>query len=153
LERGSVSITIPADGETLAFALLSLDNGETITLQATALITPNTKVEDILFTSNSASYNYSVEANGTLPAITNVQLNGLEGAIRLGKHTNRVPFTPITSTYTCIECGTHPVLNNTVEQSFNILSFTDALGNGSFETQVTLNSTIFMGCGHTILLY
>lgn len=93
-ERGSLGLTIPADGETLASALLSLDNGETIMLQATTPIVPDTKVIEVLFTSNIASFNYGVEANGTLPTITNVQMNGLEGAIRIGKHTNRAPVTP-----------------------------------------------------------
>ena len=95
------------------------------------------------------TFNFSVKNDGSKPVVSEIQFNGLESDILVGKHTSRAPVIPIPGTFSCTICGTpqHPTLDNSGTQTFNLLMFSDPDGNSSFQTQVTLGMTIFNGIG------
>ena len=146
-ERGSMEITIPADDGRVPQVILSFSSGTEVILEASSDILYNASISNLVFESDQTSLEFSVEANGSSPKITNIILNNKEGSALVGKHTNRAPVIPIPGTYLCTDCGTHPVLDNTVEQSFNILAFVDIDGTTTFDTEVTLGTTVFAGTG------
>lgn len=145
--RGNLQISIPVNNETLPKVVLSTSNGDYFEFTALTSVVKGEKVENLVFASDIASFHYSVEADGTNPLAEDLIYDGEEGSIVLGKHTNLAPVTPIVGTYNCIECGTHPILNNSVTQTFNMLSFSNDSGESSIVNQVTLGGNVFMGMG------
>lgn len=146
-QRGSIVVTIPADEITKPSATLEFASGENVTIESNQTVTSQSKIVDLPFSLNGTALYFSVEGNGTTPKITNVILNNQEGSMLIKKHTTRAPVVPIPGTYICDDCGTHPVLNNTTTQTFNLLMFTAPDGDSSFETEVTLGMNVFDGTG------
>lgn len=159
-KRGSIQITIPISDETLATARLNLSSGDEYRLSATETIIPETDITNLIFESdNNVSFSFSVAANGEHPEIRDVLLNEKEGDILIRKHSNRVPVYPIVGTYVCEECGTHPTLNNSITQTFNIIRQEEMVnldarddlppppGPRSMAVQVALGNNVFMGTG------
>ncbi len=147
LERGSITVIIPADETRFPFAQLNFSSGDELILEATQTILFNTAINNLLFESDNTSLYFSVAADGKTPEITNIFLNDKEGSMLIRKHTTRAPVAPIPGTYMCDECGTHPVLDNSTTQTFNILMFTTPDGDSAFDTEVALGMTVFNGAG------
>jgi len=153
-QRGIIEINIPDANtptfglnDSYPFAVLTLTNGEQIIARSSTLVTQGTSIKNLLFSSSKFKFNFSVESNGKSPETSNVTLQGIESDILIAKHTNRAPVIPIPGTYTCTDCGTHPTLNNTIDQTFSILTSTDPDGNSSITTQSLLGTTAFSGIG------
>ena len=147
-QRGSIEVRIPADELTLPSATLKLSNGTNITLEASQVVFKDVVVTNLIFNADvAASFVFSVSPSGKNPVIQNVILNDTEGAILIRKHTTRAPVVPIPGTYVCTDCGTHPTLNNSIPQTFNLLMFTTPSGDSTFDTEVTLGMNVFTGTG------
>jgi len=147
-QRGSIEVRIPADEVSRPTAFLELSSGVSITLEGSEVVFKNTGIANLIFNADIAtSFVFSVTATGKNPTIQNVVLNDIEGAMLIRKHTTRAPVVPIPGTYVCTDCGTHPVLNNSVTQTFNLLMFTTPDGDSTFDTEVTLGMNVFTGTG------
>lgn len=146
-QRGSVEVIIPVDNSRNASAVLSLASGEIISLLTNDLIQKGLPIENITFGSDTTGLTFSVNADGKNPKVTAVSLNNIEGSIRVRKHTARAPVVPIPGSYICTDCGTHPILNNSTTQTFNLLMFNAPDGDSSFDTQVTLGMNTYDGAG------
>lgn len=129
-ERGTLEISIPSSTQKIASfiddarpkAVLQLSSGKRLLAYAKNTIKENQNIENLVFTSPDFEFSFSVGANGQFPMITNVLLGQKESSVLIAKHTSRAPIFPIPGTYVCTDCGTHPTLNNTTQQTFNILS-------------------------------
>jgi len=153
-QRGTIEISIP-DASALTvnltdpypFAKLTLIDGQQFIARSSTPVVQGTAVKNLLFSSSIFKFNFSVDANGRSPQVSGVTFQGLESDIVAAKHTTRAPVIPIPGTYACTDCGTHPNLNNTITQTFSILTSTDPDGNSSFTTQTVLGSNVFSGVG------
>ena len=153
--RGVIEVQIPSTTTpTIGFiedtrpkAVLELTNGKHFVAYANTTIAENQNITDLLFSSNNFKLNFSALANGKYPQVTGVTLEDLPSDVLIAKHTNRAPVTPIPGTFVCIECGTHPVLDNSTTQTFNLLMFTTPDGGSTIDTQVTLGMNVFNATG------
>ncbi len=126
---------------------LTFENGEQIIAFAEKTLNAEEDIIDLRFEAGQLSLNFSVEADGKNPTIDDVVFNNNESAILIAKHTERAPVVPINGTYSCDECGSHPVLDNTITQTFNIMFVGSATGDDSVMTQAVLGGNTFNGIG------
>jgi len=153
-QRGIIEINIPDANtpifglnDSYPFAILTLTDGQQFIARSSTLITRGISIKDLLFFSSKFNFNFSVKADGENPEVSNVILQGQNSDVIAAKHTNRAPVIPIPGTYVCTDCGTHPNLNNTITQTFSILTSTNPSGNSSLTTQTMLGSDMFSGIG------
>ena len=156
-QQGTVRVSIPnVNTNTIGFtaspyprAEVILSSGVRFVARSSTPMNETTAIDHMAFVGNDFKFHFSVDADGSNPRVSDVQLNGQQSDIMVGKHSNRAPVIPIPGTFACTSCGTpaHPALDNSGTQTFNLLSFTDPDGNASFMTQSVLGSNAFSGTG------
>lgn len=147
--RAKVTISVPSNSRTSEIkfpkAIMELSNGEVFILKAEENASLGNQTH-LFFTSVDASFEFSVNADGSNPLVENVYFKELESDIVVLKETSLAPVTPLTGTFECGSCNGHPVLGTGTAQTFNFL-FTPADEAGTIVTQMTLGSTIYSGIG------
>lgn len=151
--RATIAITIPNANtiydvkDAYPTAIVRFENGKTLTLKAQKLQYAYTETE-ITFALHGFSFDFYVDAGGENETVTNAVFNNRNAAVLVAKSTQRAPVLPVTGTYVCTDCGTHPILGSGVEQTFNNLIITpvDAT-TASFMPQIVLGGTSYSGTG------
>lgn len=148
--RATVEIIIPNSSSVTddvvnqPTAILTLVDGTTVTATAQPDTADNVEIENLRFSSNELSFQFSVNLDGTNAEISNVLFNQEDAAILVTKHSNRAPITPVTGTYVCTECQGHPYLNTNFQQSWNVIIDENT---GVMMSQVAFGPYVFNGVG------
>lgn len=152
--RATVEITIPFVANTpeskksFATAKLTFNTGEVKFATASTIVLEGEQIENLAFSTQNLSFNFTVNNNGTEPTVSNVVYNSLQSSVLIAKDSERAPVSPILGSFTCTDCGTHPTMNSGITQTFNILSVADnGDGTADLSTQIMLNETAFTGDG------
>ena len=143
-ERGIIEIQILNDVP--AKGTLTLTSGRTYNLVSDAVYTESQIITNLRLASELTKdvvLNFSVDADGNNPVFSNILLNGSESSILVAKETSRAPVVPITGTYLCLACGTHPTLGTGATQTFNMVYTGDGSGTDTIMTEITLDSTTY----------
>ena len=130
-----------------ATAQLTFEDGTIVTATATKSIEIGETIVDLGFASTELSFLFSVESDGSNPTITNVVYNNRPSDILIAKHTTRDPVVPILGTFVCTVCNSHPNVNNTNEQTFNINITNPGAPTSEIQTQAIVSGVIFSGIG------
>ncbi|MGB0789069.1 MAG: hypothetical protein ACPGQR_05995 [Marinirhabdus sp.] len=161
--RGTIEVIFPPEGATATvayeepYAVLTLHTGEQYTAftENTAEVSIGA-VENLRFTSNDFSFDFSVEANGTDVSIDDVYFMERRSGIVAAKSTTRDPAMTLTGTYTCADdgdpsttedCMSHPFLENGAVQTFNILRIIDTDDADVIIAQMAFGSTVETSIG------
>lgn len=145
LTRGSVAITLSPTNE--GVAQITLSTGEVIELKSPAVkLTVDNKVNNLRFSSLglspiNVSLDFSVEANGANPVVSNVTFDTKESDILIAKNISRLPATPITGTYDCTNCAAAGV-GFPNGRTWNVMSI--GMGNNqSYAVQISYGGQIY----------
>jgi hypothetical protein len=144
-KRGIVEVKILYNAPSRA--TLTLSSGAIYNLQSTETVVFDQDVTNLRFVSIAdqalpVSFDFSVGSDGTGADITSTFFSGLDASILIAKETSRTPVVPITGTYLCTACGTHPSLG-TVVQTFNMVYTGDGSGGDTIMTEMTLGTTVY----------
>lgn len=145
--RGTVVINTTKDAAT---AVLTLNNGSKIRFTSKSTFTTSSKTETLEFNSNEGSFNFTVNANGTNPLISEVYLDATPGSIVVAKSTSTREVKSVTGTYGCDGCDGHPVLSDPDVQEtliWNLIFEADGFGEELVTSQVTFGTSLFISEG------
>lgn len=152
--RATVEITVPAvvsaaeSQSGYATAKLTFNTGAIVYATASKIVKAGEQIENLEFSTQNLSFNFTVNNDGTAPTVSNVVYNTLESSVLIAKDSQRAPVSPILGSFTCTDCGTHPTMNTGVTQTFNVLAVSDnGDGTADISTQVILNDIEFLGDG------
>jgi len=153
--RATVDIRIPIvseSGDTVENdgypeASIYLHTGEVHKVYASKKVFIGEQITELEFSSPNLSFLLSFSEYDVDPVIKDAQFNTIEASILIAKHTLLAPVTPITGTYSCINCNGHPNLDTGMTQTFNMM-FTVADGEGAMTTQTLLGTTEYIGIGY-----
>ncbi|MDT0645862.1 hypothetical protein RM545_04110 [Zunongwangia sp. F260] len=143
--RGSVAISIPFEGDPTSDVNLSTGN----IIRAAAIESSKSQEDEgLTFSSGDLSFDFNVDDDGTNPEVSNVTYNGKAGDMMVVKNTSKAHAVPVTGTYSCVDCDSHPDLGTGGTQTFNFLVLGDTDNSGDangdeIRTQVTLKNRVF----------
>ncbi|MGJ8593170.1 MAG: fibrobacter succinogenes major paralogous domain-containing protein [Aquaticitalea sp.] len=143
LTRGSVEVILTPANE--GIATITLSSGEQIELKSSRVkLTADNKINELRFSSEglnaiNVALEFSVDGNGTEPAISNVSFDNQASDILIAKNLSRAPLTPITGTYVrTAGTGGFP----TSAKTWNVMSIGEGSGQ-NFATQVFYAGRIY----------
>ena len=127
-KRGTIQMNV--DETDMATAILTLQNGETIELRSDApLFTENTNVHFHSTGAQDASWNFSSEADGSNPTVTDVRMENEDASVLMAIESAAAPVSPITGTYSCDNCSSIGVGFPNTNLTWNMMS----IGEGDSE--------------------
>lgn len=144
--RGVVEIQITDSNsvllsETVNKATITLQNGDIIYATSNVLLNNNEITSNLHFTSKNLSFDFSANANGNNPVVTNVIYKKNEADILLSKLTTKAPLTTFSGTYICSTCG------SSTPKTFNVIISGDGTGVQNYTTQMVYNTVSYSGIG------
>lgn len=152
-ERGIVEVTILDNAPSRA--TLTLVSGASFILISTTNATASQVVTNLHFTASpeaetatTVAFDFSVNDDGSDPRMNNITLGGNESSIIIAKETSRGPVNPVTGTYVCTTCGTHPTLGTTPE-TYNALFAVDGTGDDTMTTDITVGGSNYVSTSNT----
>ncbi len=155
LTRGSVVVILTPTNE--GVAQITLSTGEVVELKSLPVkMTADNTVSNLRFSSLGlssieAELNFSVEANGLNPMISDVSFDNKESDILIAKNLSRAPATAITGTYDCTNCAEVGV-GFPNGRTWNVMTM-GAGGNTTYAVQISYDGRVYNttanqgGCG------
>ena len=143
-ERGQVIVNIT---ETAARAEVILSDGQSLKFEAEKKAFSNFAEQSILFSGAAGTFQFQVEADGSNPVVSQVDLNNIAGNIVVAKSTSTTTIRSITGTYGCDDCDGHPVFSNPDMQEtlvWNLVFQGDGTGLDIVTAQVSAGTRTFV---------
>lgn len=141
-KRGIIAIQVMADQS--AYAKLVYANGSDMVLKASG--TMQLVGQEVVYTFNQDQVNFTfmVSANGQNPKVSGFSIIDTPSFATVLKETTKGAVLPVTGTYVCTECGTHPLFNGGITQTFSATTVSGAGNNNQdIVTQIMFNGSDF----------
>ena len=141
--RGTVEVTLTPSNQ--GIAKITLSSGEQFELKSSRVkLTVDNKVSNLRFSSeglNAINVNleFSVNADGSQPAISNVAFDNQASDILIAKNLSRAPLAPITGTY--VRTAGSGGFPNTA-RTWNIMSIGEGAGQ-TFALQIAFGGRVY----------
>lgn len=147
-KRGHVVITV---SESAADATIVFEDNSELNLSGTGSFSSDTSVQTYRFVSELGSFDFHVNADGTEPRTSVVDIADAMGSIVLAKEFTGTPIRTSTGRYGCTECGDHPIFNDPNMQStfvWNAVFVGDGTASSPVLIQVTFADRFFVSTGN-----
>ena len=145
-KRGNVEITIT---DSAANASIQFEDGSELRLEGTSSFAASS-VQSFRFVSELGSFDFTVNADGSNPEVSAVNIADAAGSIIIAKDIEATPIRTSTGTFGCDECGDHPILSDPNMQAtfvWNIVFVGEGVEASTVLTQVTFGDRLIVSSG------
>ncbi|MEP2935036.1 MAG: hypothetical protein ABJM06_04925 [Gilvibacter sp.] len=141
-KRGVIAIQVMADKS--AYAKMVYSNGSDLILKATGDMQLSDQEILYTFSEGQVELSFQVSLNGKNPKVSGLLIANTPSFATILKETSRGAVLPVTGTYVCTECGTHPLFNGGITQTFSATTVSGAGNNNQdIVTQILFNGNDF----------